>query len=160
MRNYLSRYPDFPVVSRGIGREGYKFDIEAVNEWRNRTGLLGIRSATLGTDEAARKREYRESRERLENVKTQLLQLELDKKRGYLVDRDDVISEFAPKVVRLANQLEMLPRMLGKKFGLSNEMILCVRDYLDQARLAFVRDDTGFFSDAFRGFDNDETQSK
>jgi hypothetical protein len=88
-------------------------------------------------------------------VQTALLQLELDKKRGRLVDRDDVINELAPVVVALAKQLEMLPNLIGKKFGYTDEAIRFLRDYLDQARAGFLRSAmAGVLSDDYAAKDD------
>lgn len=72
-------------------------------------------------------------------VQTALLQLELDKRRGRLVDRDDVINELSPVVAALAKQIEMWPNQIGKKLGFSDEAIRTFRDHVDEARATFLR---------------------
>lgn len=67
-------------------------------------------------------------------VQTALLQLELDKKRGNLVQRDDVINHFAPRIAMLAKSLEMIPNSIGKRHGLSDEAIRDLRDDFDRIR--------------------------
>lgn len=83
------------------------------------------------------------------DVQTALLQLELDRKRGRLVDRDEVIAEFAPKISRLAKGLELFPNRFGRKFNLTDAQIREVREYFDELRLALTRDEGGILSENY-----------
>lgn len=73
------------------------------------------------------------------HVQTQLLQLELDKKRGNLVPRDLVVNTFAPIFATFAKEVELIPNSIGRELGLSDDVILAIRERLDRARENLVR---------------------
>jgi phage terminase Nu1 subunit (DNA packaging protein) len=164
LRNYISLY-DFPVVSRGVAGEGWQFDTDQVDAWRSRTGLLGtkrgprrhdprqMRLPTTVPGAAAEEQEQstlnlppvRET-DRKAKIQADLLQLELDEKSGRMVEREAVAALFSAKFARFAKRLDMIPTLVARKMGLAPEVERELRDHLDEARTALVRDDDGYFT--------------
>jgi len=162
IRATVARYIDFPRVKTGGTKHGWEFNWEHVDEWlKKNTWYRGERQPTasalkrqinVGTKEddlplsAQKIREDLLSRDNKGVVQTKLLQLELDKKMGVLVEREDIIGRMSVLVARLAKQLDMMPNLIGKKMGLPDDVIRMLRDNMDQARSAFVNDSEAIFA--------------
>jgi hypothetical protein len=144
-RNYLRRYPDIPIVERGIN--GYKIDLEALDEWRARTGLLTGKSPLLVGDNMELPLGGHKNKK--EKVQTDLLQLEYDTKSGKMVEKQEVIKYFSTKMANLAKNLEYMPIVLGKKMDLAPEIIEEMRKMIDEMRHALMHDDSSYFTGAY-----------
>lgn len=160
--------PDFPYTPPPPEnvRWGYRFDSAQVDQWllthdwsrgnpaynphiqerleqeRMEKRQKQIAAGIMPDDDSEATKNVRNKRNGKTNkndVQTALLQLELDKKRGRLVDRDDVINELSPVVAALAKQIEMWPNQIGKKLGFSDQAIRLFRDHVDEARATFLR---------------------
>lgn len=171
----IAKYPDFPFERIGAQRNKYIFDFDEVdfwlktpdNDWWRGTREPHVKTERLEKNIAAAatfdpplnspqpsglpetikiQREELKQRENKSTVQTALLQLELDKKRGLLVDREEVVTFFSMKMATLAKQLELLPNLIGKKMGLNDETIRLFRDHLDEARHAMAADNKGYFA--------------
>jgi hypothetical protein len=179
IRRTISEFPDFPYTPAPPGRayEGHKFNTDAVDSWllinhwargdaayhpeieprlaREAAEKIQkqIEAGILPTEyvppSVQKMRDKEQSKNKKSDVQTALLQLELDKRRGKLIDRDEVIAEFAPKISRLAKGLELFANKFGKKFNLTDPQIREVRDYVDELRLDLTRDDGGILSDEY-----------
>lgn len=188
IKKTIANFPDFPYIaatSMGPGN-GYKFDTEKVEKWlltndwargntqyrpdihprlereaeekREKQIAAGLDPDDYVPASIQKYRDAAKAKNSKSDVQTQLLQLELDKKRGDLVRRDDVINEFAPMISTLAKGLEIMPNLIGKRHGLSDAVIRDIRDHLDQLREALVRSSKiGMLSDDFvASVDEDE----
>ena len=185
VRRTIAESPDFPYIAppENNPRAGYQFDTELVDSWlllndwaRGNTqyrpdihdrlakeaeeklekqAKAGLVPANL-PESVRRMVKIKEEKNKKSDVQTALLQLELDKKRGRLVDRDEVVMEFAPKIARLAKGLELFPNLFGKRFGLDDEQIRQMRDYMDELRAALTRDDGGILSESYQPVAEDE----
>lgn len=167
IKKTIADNPDFPYTPPPPEnvRWGYRFDSNEVDNWllthewargnpaynphiqerleRERTEKRAAQiSAGITPDDSEaviNVRNKRNGKTNKNDVQTALLQLELDKKRGRLVDRDDVINELSPVVAALAKQIEMWPNQIGKKLGFTDEAIRVFRDHMDEARATFLR---------------------
>ena len=160
VRKTISEYADFPIHHE---RERVYFYREEIDEWlKTHVWAWGVKRIAPSTAERVEKelsavennildgipdgeervlppsiqriRDEKEAKGSKAQVQTALLQLELDKKRGQLCNRDDVISHFAPRIAMLAKGLEMIPNLVGKKLGLSDAVIREMRDQIDRHR--------------------------
>ena len=117
--------------------------------FRSKRQLAGL-DPDEKVDSISKLKDTMQKRNAKAEVQTALLQLELDKKRGRLVDRDDVVNEFAPIIATLAKGLEIMPNLIGKRHGLTDACIRDIRDHIDQLREGLVRSaKNGILSDDF-----------
>lgn len=142
LRNYISKYPDLPVHKRGVGREGWQIDLEKLDAWRKKTGLLCENIRLPGDVGTTRK--IKQS-ERKSKIQTDLLELELKKKMGELVDRQQVVSHLSTKLAQFGKRMDLLPAMIGRKCTLAPAVIEEIRKYLNDAREALIREDNNFW---------------
>ncbi len=174
VRKTIAENEDFPYTPAPENNPaaGHKFDLEAVESWlllhdwargnsnyrpdiherldaESEEKMKKQIAAGIVPASVQKLRDNQKSKTNKSDVQTQLLQLELDKRRGRLIDRDEVIAEFAPKISRLAKGLELFPNQFGKKFNLNDEQIRQVRDYVDQLRMDLTRDTGGILSENY-----------
>lgn len=170
----IAMHEDFPCIKTGGYKNGWTLDIDAIDKWLKTNEwyygpngkVMTLRRMIAEGKEAPAAVETKPEPEVEENVpagiksirkeqgmreskskvQTELLQLELDKKRGLLVDREEVVAVFSYKMARFAKQHELIPNLIGKKMGLSDETIRLLRDHLDEARRALLKDDEGYFA--------------
>lgn len=147
IRATIAKYDHFPIIKDG---KFLKFDLDAIDEWLGQNdwwrGTREQQSPDEDVPDIIKKlRGAQNQKEGKTQVQTELLQLELDKKRGLLVEREAVVAVFSYKMARFAKQHELIPNLVGKKTGMTDAQIRLLRDHLDEARKALLKDDEGFF---------------
>ena len=153
LRATVARYPKFPRRKVGGTKHGWELDWDEIDEWlKKNSWYRGRRAPSMrsrinrGDDPNELPLDIQKIRKGIlakdtkEDIQTKLLRLEYDKKRGVLVERAEIVGSMAIIVARLAKQLELMPNLIGKKTGATDEQIRMWRDVMDQARNAFVND--------------------
>jgi hypothetical protein len=156
IRSTIAKYKNFPCRKNpDNGRT--EFDWKKISDWIDE-GNDWWRGERVQPDKEdlpdniKRLRKEINSKDSKSAVQTKLLQLEYDKKRGVLVEREEIISRMIILISRVAKQMEMMPNLIGKKMGLPNETIELFRLHMDQAREALVNDsETAFSKDEMAG---------
>lgn len=162
IRATVARHVDFPRMKVGGTKNGWSFNLIDVEKWLEMNtwyrgtrdpSIRALRRAINGGKEgdeiplsAAKIRDDLLQRDTKNSIQTKLLQLELDKKNGVLVNREEIVGRMSIIVSRLAKQLEMVPNLIGKRTGATDEQIKLWRDHLDMVRNAFVNDSKTVFA--------------
>lgn len=128
---HVTRYPDIPVKRPKPGEhwKGGRVDLDELDKWREATGLL---------KEKSRGSEMSAIQQQRVAAQTELLNMQLEERRGNLVERDEIIRACATAVANLAKFHDLLPMRLAKKMDLSKEVIIAFQKELDTARDQFV----------------------
>lgn len=154
IRDYVKRYPDLPVHRKGTGgkKNGYQFDLDDLDRWREKNNLLNWSPRMLAGEGAQSQnndpnmpQRPTSTKDRRALIQTELLQIELDKEKGLLVDRAEVIKACSTIFARLARQLDLIPGSIGRELSLVPELVELLRDKLDKARIAICKNDKGFW---------------
>lgn len=144
LTNYKSRFPELPVEKMGSGREGWVIDLDKLDAWRAKTGLLNWNPATTSTDGMIL-RNQRPPDPRHE-LQAEMIRMQLAERRGLLVERADVVKLISTKFAEFAKNLDRLPMLLAAQLKWKPAEIEAFRSCLDTAREALVRGDDGFFT--------------
>lgn len=146
LRATIAHEPEFPREKNGGGNT-FKFYWDTIDDWLKTNdwyrGEREPRSEEPSEDLPQNIQKIRSdqlTKNSKSVVQTKLLELEYDKRRGVLVEREVIVGHMITVVARLAKQLELLPNLIGKKTGATDEQIRMWRDHLDQVRNAFVND--------------------
>lgn len=155
VRKHIIADHGFPVESKGSGGKwgGYKIDIEKLDEWRKNNNLLnwtGPRFAgqqnppadqtdPLTTRPLAMK-------DRKNQIQTDLLQLELDKAQGLLIDRAEVTKTFSTILARVAKLLDLFPAAFGRKMNFDAGTVEEIRKFHDSMRNLIAQGGDGLWS--------------
>lgn len=132
---YVDRYPDLPIVRRGSEKHPWEIDLKALDEWRDKTGKLKPTPAAGEGGSVNKKSQLQEA----------LLEIEVQKLRGELLNRAEVTTHLRTKFAQFAKFLDLLPSMAGRAAGCTPEQIEILRDKFEEGRKALIRDDWGFF---------------
>lgn len=160
LNDLIDRYPDFPVETRGSNGIEWQFDAHAVVEF-----LQGKREADQ-RDSAARAELFRQftlpiddvageeakslaPSQRLALARTRIVENKLAREAGLLVPTSEVRQNLAPALTRLMRFVDGLPRAIGSRFNLPEEVVAAMRNQLDDQRRELVAElDRAFEADA------------
>lgn len=89
-------------------------------------------------------REGDENKKRIGATRAALLETELQKATGHLIERAQVVAVMSSAYTRLGKALNSLPSSLGRELNWAPETTRVVRAAIDDLRQNFVRDSSEF----------------
>lgn len=150
-REYMKRYSDFPVHSKGGGGpgRGYEIDLDDLDRWREQYNRLNWTpphfTGEPPLEDGVPIQRPVAIKDRKAAIQTDLLQIELDKERGLLIDRAEVVKAFSTIVARVAKQMDMMPGHIGRELNWPAEAVELLRTQIDKCRVAIAKNDQGFW---------------
>jgi hypothetical protein len=121
--------PKFPVRKRGGRGVAWVFDFARVAEFRKQRVVAKAALPHVAT-----------IAERRAEAQAALAELELQKLRGLVIDREQVLATMSGAYAKLAKAHDRFARSTGVELNWSGETIAFVRARLDEMRRQFVRD--------------------
>lgn len=153
LNDWLRKDPNFPVVSRGSNGVEWQFEPGAVIEYR----------AQVAEAEAAEARKRQEAMEQfrlplladassggaapgaltpqqeLAMSRKRQLDIEMAKAARFLVLASEVRQDLNPTLVEAGHYLQSVPERLGRKFGWPPDVVLELRQAMDECQREMVR---------------------
>ena len=141
LKTYFEKYPDLAqcaLRARGTrGADSWQIDLEALDGWRRRSGMLLFNDVQLPGEGGTAARPIT-AQERRASLQSEMLEITLQEKKGNLYDKTEVTLKLRTAMAHFAKTLDNLPQNMGRELGWDGDAIEKMRDSLDVARRTMV----------------------
>jgi phage terminase Nu1 subunit (DNA packaging protein) len=158
LNDWIKKDPAFPVETRGSNGVEWKFDPDAVIDYRRLQNEAEIAEANIRRE---RLDQYRlplggvsepssgafTPQQELALVRKRQLEMEMAKEAGFLMQAVEVRQQFRAVVGQISRALGSLPGQIGRQFGLPEATILSMRDAVEDHQRNMVREMRGLLDD-------------